>query len=171
MPARRSPEAMEKDYRAYDLFRRGLSYRQIAAELGWKSGKSAFEAVRRGAKEAARDALKDGEAQQAALDRLQDYRRAMQRILAARHYQTTQGGKLITDPDGKPMTDTGPWVSAMAQLRWIEQEDNRLRDLYPALKSRVEIIPEETIDAECARLIQEIAEREASAAAADPSTA
>ena len=170
MPRRRSPETMEKDAKAYDLYRRGLSYQQICTELGYASKSSAQDAVRRAAKEAAVDPFEAAEAQQAALDRLQDYRRSMQRILAARHYQTTQGGRLVTGPDGQPMLDTGPWVSAMAQLRWIEQEDNRLRDLYPAAKSRVEIVPEETIDAECARLIQEIADREA-AAAADPSTA
>lgn len=169
MPARRSPEAMEKDHRAYDLFRRGLSYRQIAAELGWKSGKSAFEAVRRGAKEAARDAFKDAEARQVFLDRFQDYRRAAQRVLSTRHFVTTQGGKLVTGPDGNPLIDDDPVLRALDRLHKIDDTELRLRDLYPAAKTRVEIIPEETIDAECARLIQEIREREA--AAADPGAA
>lgn len=167
MPRRRSTETMEKDAKAYDLYRRGLSFQQICTELGYASKSSAQDAVRRAAKEAAVDPFEAAEAAQAALDRLQDYRRSMQRILAARHYQATQGGKLVTGPDGQPMLDTGPWVSAMAQLRWIEQEDNRLRDLYPAAKTRVEVITEDAVDAECARLIQEIREREA-AAAADP---
>jgi hypothetical protein len=162
MPRRRSAETIERDGRAYDLFRRGLSYRQIGAELGI-SHQSAYDAVRRAAKEAAVDPFEAAEARQAALDRLQDYRRSMQRILAARHYQATQGGKIVTGPDGQPLTDTGPWVSAMGQLRWIEQEDNRLRDLYPAAKTRVEVITEDAVDAECARLVQEIREREAAA--------
>lgn len=158
MPRRRSSETMEKDARAYDLFRSGLTYRKIADEIGYASTNAAFEAVRRAAKEAAGDSLKSAEAAQTALDRLQDYRRSMQRILAARHYQATQGGKLVTGPDGQPMLDTGPWVSAMAQLRWIEQEDNRLRDLYPATKARVEVVGEEAAQALAAALEAQVAE-------------
>lgn len=158
MPRRRSPETMEKDAKAYDLYRRGLSYQQICTELGYASKSSAQDAVRRAAKEAAVDPFEAAEAQQAALDRLQDYRRSMQRILAARHYQATQGGKLVTGPDGQPMLDTGPWVSAMGQLRWIEQEDNRLRDLYPATKSRIEVVTEEAAQALAAALEAQVAE-------------
>lgn len=161
MPPRRSAETMERDQQAYDLFRRGQTYRQIAAELDI-SHQTAFEAVRRAAKEAASDPFEAAEARQAALDRLQDYRRAMQRILTARHYQATQGGKLITDPDGNPMLDTGPWVSAMGQLRWIEQEDNRLRDLYPPTRSRVEVV-----DEDIARALVDQMEAELAALTAD----
>jgi hypothetical protein len=161
---------MEKDAKAYDLYRRGLSFRQIGAELGYASASSARDAVHRAAKENAVDPLEAAAGRQAALDRLQDYRRSMQRILSARHYQATQGGKLVLGPDGQPMTDVGPWVAAMGQLRWIEQEDNRLRDLYPATKSRVEVITEDAVDAELARLVQEIGDREA-AAASDPGPA
>lgn len=161
MPPRRSAETMARDQQAYDLFRRGQTYRQIAAELN-VSHQTAFEAVRRAAKEAASDPFEAAEARQAALDRLQDYRRAMQRILTARHYQATQGGKLITDPDGNPMLDTGPWVSAMGQLRWIEQEDNRLRDLYPPTRSRVEVV-----DEDIARALVDQMEAELAALTAD----
>lgn len=171
MPRRRSPETMERDQRAYDLFRRGLSYRQIAAEIGYASSDSAFEAVRRAAKESASDALKDIEAKQAFLDRFQDYRRAAQRVLSSRHFVTTQAGKLVTGPDGNPLVDDDPVLRALDRLLKIDDTELRLRDLYPATKSRVEVIPEETIDAECARLIQEIQEREREAAAADPSAA
>lgn len=171
MPRRRAPETMERDQRAYELFRRGLSYRQIAAEIGWSSGSSAQEAVRRAAKEAAADPLHKIEEKQAALDRLQDHRRAMQRILDEQHYQATQSGRIVTDLDGRPMIDTGPWVSAMGQLRWIEQEDNRLRDLYPASKSRIDVITEDALDAECARLVEEIKTRETADADTDPGPA
>jgi transposase-like protein len=147
MPARRTAAQMEKDARAYDLFRRGLSYRQVAAEMDWKSPNAAFEAVRRAARDNAADPLEQAEARQAALDRLQDYRRAMQRILAARHYKSTESGKTATGPDGKPLADTAPWTTAMGQLRWIEQEDNRLRDLYPPSRARIEVADDEVIRA------------------------
>ena len=167
MPRRRSAETMEKDAKASDLFRRGLSFRQICAEIGYASPASAQSAVRRAAAEAALDPLVAAEARQAALDRLQDYRRAMQRILTARHVQTApQSGKILTGTDGKPLTDTGPWIAAMGQIRWIEQEENRLRDLYPPSRSRVEVVDDDVANAladeaerEIARISEEAAHR------------
>lgn len=154
MPRRRAAETIERDHRAYDLFRRGLSYRQIGAELGF-SHQSASDAVRRAAKDNASDPLEQAEARQAAFDRLQDYRRAAQRALTARHVQVSQAGKIVRDADGKPLPDFDPVMKALAQLRWIEQEDNRLRDLYPPARSRVEII-----DDDVARALADEAERE-----------
>lgn len=166
MPRRRSAETMEKDHRAYDLFRRGFSYRQIAAEIGYKSHASAQEAIRRAARENAGDPLEQADARQAALDRLQDYRRAAQRVLMGRHYQASQSGKLVTGPDGQPLPDPDPPLRALAQLRWIEQEDNRLRDLYPPARARIEVV-----DDDVARALADEAERELAritAAAAHP---
>ena len=131
---------MEKDARAYDLFRRGLSYRQIAAEMDWKNQKSAFEAVRRAARENAADPLEQAAARQAFLDRFQDYRRAAQRQLNARHYLTVQSGKIVTGPDGQPLVDSEPNMRALDRLLKIDDMELRLRDLYPAQKSRVEVI-------------------------------
>ena len=168
MPRRRSAEAIERDQRAYDLFRRGLSYRHVAAEMKWKSPNAAFEAVRRAAKDNAADPLEQAEARQAALDRLQDYRRAAQRVLSARHYVVSQGGKLVLGPDGKPLADGDPVLRALAQLLRIDQEDSRLRDLYPAAKTRVEVITEDAVDAEYKKILGEIAEMEREQAAAGP---
>lgn len=174
MPGRRrSAQTMERDARAYDLFRRGLSYRQIAAELG-VSHQTAFDAVRRAARDNATDPLEAAAARQVFLDRLQDYRRSAQRVLSTRHYAHTQAGKLVygpPGPDGKPqlLTDDAPVLQALDRLLKIDDMELRIRDLYPAVKSRVEVITEDAVDAECARLVAEIAEREA--AAADPGAA
>jgi hypothetical protein len=151
---------MEKDARAYDLFRRGLSYRQIAAEMDWKNQKSAFEAVRRAARENASDPLEQADARQAVFDRLQDYRRAAQRVLTARHYVVSQGGKLVLGPDGNPLSDGDPVLRALN----IEQEESRLRDLYPPRRSRVEVITEDMVDGEIARLTAELGDAGARAA-------
>ena len=165
MPARRTAAAMEKDQQAYDLFRRGLSYRQIAAQLDWKSQKSAFDAVRRAAKDNAADPLEQAEARQAFYDRLQDYRRAAQRVLTAKHYVVTgQTGKIVTDQDGKPLLDDDPVLRALDRLVKIDEMEIRLRDLWPAAKSRVEVITEDVIEAEIADLARRVAENDASAA-------
>jgi hypothetical protein len=157
MPARRSAETMEKDATAYDLFRRGLSYRQIATQVGWKSPKSAVEAVRRGARENAVDPLEAAEARQAFLDRFQDYRRAAQRVLSSRHYLTTQAGHLTLGPDGQPLPDDDPVLRALDRLLKVDDMELRLRDLYPAAKSKVEVITDDVLDRELQTLNAQLA--------------
>jgi hypothetical protein len=164
MPRRRTAETMERDHQAYDLFRRGLSYRQIAAQQGYRSHSAAFDAVRRAAKENATDPLEAAAARQVFLDRFQDYRRAAQRVLAVKHYVTVQSGKIVTGPDGSPLADDDPVLRALDRLAKIDDIELRLRDLYPAAKSRVEIITEDTLDAECAMLARQVAENDAAAA-------
>jgi len=158
MPARRSLETMEKDAQAADLFRRGLTYRQIAAQLGWRSPNAAFQAVRRAAKDAATDSLAAAEALQLMLARQQDYRRLVWRVAMAKHYVTTQTGVLALGPDGQPLLDDAPVLNAVDRLVKIDAEEAKLLGLYAATKSRVEVITEDAVDAEIARLAGEIAE-------------
>jgi hypothetical protein len=158
MPGRRrSAETMERDARAADLFRRGLSYRQIGAELG-VSGHSAFEAVRRAAMDAARDSLANAEALTLMLERQQDYRRLVWRVATAKHYHVTQTGAMAKGPDGQPLIDDGPVLQAVDRLEKIDDMEAKLRGLYAAARSRVEVITEDAVDAELNRLAREIAE-------------
>jgi len=55
-------------------------------------------------------------------------------------------------------------LRALDRLAKIDDIELRLRDLYPAAKSRVEIITEDTLDAECAMLARQVAENDAAAA-------
>ena len=159
---------MERDHRAYDLFRRGLSYRQIGAELGF-SHAAASDAVRRAAKDNAGDPLEQAEARQAALDRLQDYRRAAQRVLSTRHYVTSQAGKLVDGPDGKYLLDDAPVLQALDRLAKIDDMDNRLRGLYPPVKHEVRQI--DAIDARLLDLAEQVALGDPGAAQGLPSQA
>lgn len=155
MPARRSAAQMEKDAKAYDLFRRGLSYQQIAREIDVKSKSAAFEAVRRAARDNATDPLDAEEQRQAFYDRLQDYRRAAQRVLGTRHYVTTQAGKLVDGPDGHYLVDDAPVLAALDRLVKIDDQELRLRGLYPPARARIEVI-----DDDVARALADEAERE-----------
>jgi transposase-like protein len=155
MPRRRSADTMEKDQQAYDLFRRGLSYRQIATQLEYRSPSTAFDAVRRAVKDNAGDPLEQADARQAVFDRLQDYRRAAQRVLTARHYVVSQGGRLVLGPDGNPLSDGDPVLRALNTLIKIEQEEARLRDLYPPARTRIEVV-----DDDVARALADETERE-----------
>lgn len=158
MGARRTLEAMERDAQAADLYRRGLTYRQIATQMGWRSPSAAFGAVRRAARDSAKDPLAQAEALALILDRLQDYRRLAWRVATTAHYVTTQSGKLVTGPDGNPLRDDAPVLASVDRLLKLDQEEARLRDLYPAAKSRVEVITEDAVDAELKRLAEEIAQ-------------
>jgi hypothetical protein len=122
--------------------------------------------VRRAAKDNAADPLEQAEARQAFLDRFQDYRRAAQRVLSTKHYAVTgQTGKIVTGPDGKPLIDDDPALRALDRLLKIDDMELRLRDLYPAAKSRVEVITEDALDAEMAEIARKIALNDARAAA------
>lgn len=157
MPRRRSAESMEKDAQAYDLYRRGLSYRQIAAQVGWKSPKSALEAVKRAAADNVTPPGEADAARQVFYDRLQDYRRAMQRVLATRHYVTSQSGKLVLGPDGQPLLDDDPVGRAVDRLLKIDDTEIRLRGLYAPVRARVEVIPDDVLDDEIRKLNERLA--------------
>jgi hypothetical protein len=168
VPQRRTLEAMEKDSKAADLYRRGLTYRQIAAELGWRSPNAAFEAVRRAARDAGRDSLAAAEALTMMLERLQDYRRLVYRVAVAKHYVTTQAGNVV-HYDGKPVLDDAPVLQAVDRLLKTDDTEAKLLGLYAPAKSRVEVITEDVFDAEIADLAKRVAENDA--AAADTSAA
>jgi len=177
MPPRRSAETIERDHRAYEMFRHGMSYRQIGAELG-VSHQAAFEAVRRAAKENAVDPFEAAAARQVVLDRIQDYRRIAQEILEAQHYQITQAGRVAEGPDGLPLIDRDPNMRALDRLMKLEDMENRLRDNYPAARSRVEIVDEDVARAlaeenerEIARLAEEAAAHRGDGVAGDPPVA
>jgi hypothetical protein len=163
VPARRSAEQMEKDQRAYDLFRRGLSYRQISAEMGYRTPSAAYSAVRRAARDNAADPLDAEEQRQAFYDRYQDYRRAAQRVLATRHYVTTQSGKLVDGPDGEFLVDDAPVLQALDRLVKVDDQELRLRGLYPPARARIEVV-----DDEVARALVDQMEAEIAALSADP---
>jgi hypothetical protein len=162
VPRRPSVDVIERDAQAADLYRRGLTYRQIAGQMGYRSHVSAGNAIRRHATASARDSLAGAEALTMMLDRLQDYRRAAYRVLTAKHY-TVSNGRLIVHPETKePLLDDGPVLTALDRLLRFDQEEAKLRDLYPAAKTKIEFVPEESVDAEIEQLTAEMAERDRS---------
>jgi hypothetical protein len=166
MSRRPSQDVMERDAQAADLYRRGLSYRQIAAQLGYRSHVTVGLAIQRHATASMRGSLASPESMAMLLERLQDYRRAAYRVLAARHYKVSDGRLVLHPETGEPLLDDAPVLSALDRLLRFDQEEAKLRDLYPAAKTRVEFVPESAVDAEIEQLTAEMAER-----ASDPSGA
>lgn len=155
MPRGRSIQTRERDAQAVELRRNGLTHRQIADQLGYKSPASVHEAIQRGLKDCYRES--GPEVLQLQLDRLDHYRRTALRILTARHLAHSNGRVVINPLDDKPVTDPLPILHALDRLLRIDQEISKLRDLYPASKSRVEVITRDMVEDKILALEAELA--------------
>jgi hypothetical protein len=111
----RTPEMARRDARAAELRAEGLSYQQIADELGTDKG-NAWQAVRRALRDIAEkpaQAVRDLE-----LRRLDAMYEAVMEVLERRHV-TVSHGKVI-DHDGEPLIDDGPVLQAVDRLLKIQ---------------------------------------------------
>jgi hypothetical protein len=149
----------ENDGRALEYRRRGLSYEQIAVQMGWRSVSSAYGAVQRALADGAREAAEEVRAIEAA--RLDDLTRVLTRIMATRHYVVSVGsGRIVRHPDtGEPLVDDGPVMHAVAGLLRISERRAKLLGLDAP--TRHEVITLGHIDAEIARLEAELGRGEA----------
>lgn len=155
MPRGRSIATRERDAQAVELKRNGLTHRQIADQLGYKSPASVHEAISRGLKDCYRES--GPEVLQMQLDRLEMYRRHALRVLTGKHIAHSNGRVVINPADGKPVLDPMPVLHALDRLVRIDQEVNKLNDLYPASKSRVEVVTRDMIEDEIRDLEQALA--------------
>jgi hypothetical protein len=121
--------------------------------MGYKSPASVQDAIKRGLRDSYREST--NELLQMQLDRLEMYRRNALKVLAAKHYAHSNG-RMITMADGSPVLDHMPVLHAIDRLVRIDQEVNKLNDLYPASKSRVEVITCDMIEEEIAGLEKEL---------------
>lgn len=147
MARTRSLATREKDLRALDYRRRGLSYPQIAAEMGC-SLSGAHQSVQRALADSAREASE--EVRQIEAARLDDYMRALNRVLLAKHYVvSTATGKVALHPEtGQPLLDDDPVVRTVMALVRVSERRARLLGLDAPVKHEVR-----QIDAIDARLL------------------
>lgn len=161
MPRRRTTADRDRDLRAVEFARRGLTYDQIAGQMGYKDPSGAWRAVQRGLTEAFREEA--GALTQMEAERLNALRRLFERIAATKHYAVSLGsGKVIMDPanPGQPLTDDGPAMQAGLALLRVSESWRKLKGLDAPAKSRVEVIGEDAVDAEIKRLESEMATRD-----------
>lgn len=152
MPRRPSPDVLARDARCAELYSRGFSFRQIMPLVGLRSTSSVGDAIRRYARTEASEALRAPEVLQMMLGRLQDYRRLAWRVATAKHYVTSASGKIVTGSDGAPLPDMLPVLAAVDRMVRIDVEEYKLRGMYAPVLSRLEVITEDAVDAEIARL-------------------
>lgn len=155
----RSQDTRERDAQALDLKHKGLNYKQICDQLGYKSTASAHAAVKR----ALRDLypFEHGEQVQIEMARLDDVFRTLYRVMHTRHL-ATNGGRLITGPDGvTPLIDDGPVISAALGIVRTSESVRKLLGTDAPSRARVQVITQEDVDAEYAELMREEAAAEA----------
>lgn len=168
-----SPDTAIRDAQAAELRTQGLTYQQIAAEMGYASGRSAWDAVNRAItaviKEPGEAVLHfELERLDAELVRLDDLEAAARKVLTARHI-TVSNGRVILHPDtGDPMEDDGPVLQAIDRLVKIEDARRRngerrakLTGIEAAVKVDATVHEVSQEDIELAELIREAQARNA----------
>ncbi|MDX3575973.1 hypothetical protein [Streptomyces sp. FL07-04A] len=126
-----SPDTAIRDAQAAELRTQGLTYQQIAAEMGYASGRSAWDAVNRAItaviKEPGEAVLHfELERLDAELVRLDNLEAAARKVLTARHITVNNGHVILHPETGDPMEDDGPVLQAIDRL--IKIEDARRRN-------------------------------------------
>lgn len=151
-------ETAQRDADACRLRTRGLSFDQIAEQLGFASRGHAHNAVERALNTVRAEAaigLLELEA-----ERLDDLTRHAQRILQSRHLVATASGKVAVDPaTGEPLRDYGPAIQAINSLRQISESRRKLYGLDKPAKFEVRNIDD--TDAKLQELADEMAAMDA----------
>lgn len=165
MARSRSAATRIKDIRALELRRRGLNYSQVAAEMGYRSQSSAYEAVQRALADSAREPA--DEVRRIEAERLDELTRHLNRVLVTRHYTVTQSGKIVTHPEtGLPLLDDGPVIQAVAGLVRIAERRAKLLGLDAPTKH--EVITMDAIEAEIRKLEAQVGDAGRAEAGAPP---
>ncbi len=111
----RDPETAVRDAEACRLRARGLSYEQIAEQLG-VSRSNAYLAVQRAIADIVREPAE--EVRQLELVRLDEMHRAALGVLEATHYVVDKGKVVMWD--GQPLIDDGPVLAAVDRMLKIQ---------------------------------------------------
>lgn len=157
-PRRRTIAQIERDAQAVEYRRRGMTYRQIAVAMGVKSQKTAYEAVQRGLSDAIQEPA--DEVRQLELERLDEYQRHALKVLATQHFHVSQGVVVVHPDTDQPVPDDSPVLAALDRLLKISERRAKLLGLDAPVRSKVEVITEDAVDAEIKRLAEEVAEHD-----------
>jgi DNA-binding CsgD family transcriptional regulator len=128
----RSVETAEQDAEAARLRGRGLSYRQIGAQLNIDPS-TAYRAVKRALAEIVAEPAADAVAFE--LERLDTlYARALE--VMERHHVAVSNGRVVA-LDGEPLQDDGPVLAAITALVRISESRRKLLGLDSPTKTAI----------------------------------
>lgn len=136
----RSIETAERDAEAARLRARGMSYRQIGAELGMHHS-SVADAVQRALRDTVAEPAED--VRRLELDRLDHMYQQVLAVLERKHI-TVSNGKVIQVPDPEtgeiaPLEDDAPVLQAVDRLLRISESRRKLLGLDIPVKQQVEV--------------------------------
>lgn len=163
VPAGRSRKITEAELDAHALWLRtesDFTYQRIADEMGI-SVSNAHNRVRRAF--ARLPGKKASEVKAAALEELSDLRKLAWTIAEKQHLHVTPAGKIVTvkvvDPDGTehefPVFDDGPAMDAARLLLSVQERETKLLGNDAPVRHRLQVIPQDAVDAEIADLKRE----------------
>lgn len=149
----RTIEAAERDAEACRLRTRGLSYRQIAKQLGYYDHGGARLAVERALAETVIEPA--AEVRQLELAKLDNMEQAVLAVLEREHV-TVSNGKVVRLSQ-RPVLDDGPVLQAVDRL--LKIAERRAKLLGVDAPKRLEVITIDAVDAEIARISAELEHR------------
>ncbi|MFI8448236.1 hypothetical protein [Streptomyces erythrochromogenes] len=126
--------AAEKAAEAARLRSRGLTYQQIADEVGYTNKGTAYEAVQRVLKEAVTEAGEEVKAVE--LERLDMMWQAALKVMEARHWTVSQGK--VVSLNNAPLPDDGPVLQAIDRLLRIQERRAKLLGLDTATRVSID---------------------------------
>lgn len=178
----RTAASRRRDHRASELRGQGWGFQRIAAELGFASRGHAHDAVMRAYAEIPSE--ESGHAKHLDLERLDRLIEKAWEIMLRDHVTVSQGrvvgrqvgwqrdddGEILRDGEGAPIPlyedilDDGPALAAIREIRGLLERRAKIVGYEAPARSRVEVITDDVIDAECADLVRQIAANDARAA-------
>ncbi|MFD9764733.1 hypothetical protein ACFWXI_14520 [[Kitasatospora] papulosa] len=128
----------QRDAEAARLRARGLTYQQIADELGWTSRGDAHHAVQRALEATVKEAADEVRAIE--LDRLDTLYVAAMDVLERQHV-TVSNGRVVSLNE-EPLPDDGPVLAAIDRLLKIQERRSKLLGLDAPSKAAISITPD-----------------------------
>jgi IS30 family transposase len=126
--------------RVVELRDEGLSFRQIAAEVGidvhtaWRHYQAACRAIP--AEAIAAHAANQAKRRAEQLERIDMERESVMEVLTAFHVTVSQG-RVVSLDDGGPIEDTAPVLAAIDRLVKLDDQEAKLLGLYAEQKMAV----------------------------------
>jgi hypothetical protein len=178
----RTADSIKRDCEAAALRARGWSFQRIADELGFASKGKAHEGVMRAYAEIPGEDAE--QARQLDLERIDRLIEQAWDVMLRTHVTVSQGrvvgkvigverdtnGSVLYNAEGNPILilediiDDGPVIAAVREIRALTERRAKIIGYDAPVKSRVEVITEDAVDAECRKIEMEIRERESRAA-------
>lgn len=175
----RAAESRKRDYRAAELRGQGWSFQRIADELRFASKGHAHDAVMRAYAEIPTEGVEHS--RRLDLERIDRLIEKAWEIMLREHVTVSQGrvvgkqigwqrdddGEILRDGEGNPIglyedvMDDGPALAAIREIRGLLERRAKIAGYDAPTRSRVEVVTEDVVDAELARLEAALAENDA----------